>query len=93
MTMTPDIIRVCRSSLGITQGELAREVGVSSSFLSAIERYERVLTPTLERSILTALGLRHDDATEFSEAFEKLSKRIGGNKCTNLTEGKTFSTN
>jgi len=74
MKITPDNLKVIRTYLGITQGKLAHSVGVSSSFISAIERDERRLTATLERQIKEALGVSSQDIEEFIAAHAKLIK-------------------
>lgn len=73
MKLTPEILQEFRTNLGLTQGDLARRVGVSSSFLSSIERHERRLTPALESKILTAFQTSAEGLREFIEAFEKLN--------------------
>lgn len=78
MKLTPEELRVCRSSLGITQGDLARRAGISSSFLSAIERDERRMTSSLESRILAAFKVGEEDIREFVKAHEKLIRIAGG---------------
>lgn len=40
-------IKRFRQALGMTQGELCRDLGITTSMLSAVERGERRLTPTV----------------------------------------------
>ena len=72
MKLTPEKLQYIRTGLGITQGELARKVGVSSSFLSAIERDERRLTSALESKILFAFENTSNELREFIESYERL---------------------
>jgi transcriptional regulator with XRE-family HTH domain len=46
--MTAQDLRECRERLGLTQAELAREVGVRSDTLSRWERGERKIPKTVE---------------------------------------------
>ena len=78
MKLTPERLRECRSEFGITQGDLARIVGVSSSFLSAIERDERHLTPSLESRILAAFQARGAEMREFLASYDRVNKIAGG---------------
>ena len=78
MKLTPENLRITRTTLGITQGELARMVGVTNSFISAIERTERTLTPSLENRILVAFQVGNEEIQEFVEAYKRLTKHIGG---------------
>jgi len=83
MKLTPENLRICRTGLDITQGELARRLGVSSSFLSAIERNERRLTKAFEMKLLDALQTTEDDLIAFVEAYQKLN---GKGECRNDNE-------
>jgi len=45
--------------MGLTQGEVAKIAGCSTSYISAVERGERKLDrPIYKNAILTALGLK-----------------------------------
>lgn len=78
MKLTPETIRICRSNLGITQGTLAKRIGISGSLLGAIEREERILLPAVERRIREAFRITDNDITEFLAAHDKLNKIAGG---------------
>lgn len=73
MKLTPESMQKIRTNLGITQGDLARQVGVSTSFLSAIERNERRLTPKLEFEILEEFKAVSAELKVIIEAFEKIN--------------------
>lgn len=73
MKLTPESLRICRTGLNITQGELARRLGVSSSFLSAIERNERRLTVAFQAKLFAALQTTENDIKAFIDAYEKLN--------------------
>ena len=50
--MTKEEFRTCRDKLGLTQQEMAEELGFKSSMaISLIERGERRITPTVEKLI------------------------------------------
>jgi transcriptional regulator with XRE-family HTH domain len=53
--MTGEELRECRERLGMTQAELAREVGVRSDTLSRWERGERKIPKTVEILVLKYL--------------------------------------
>ncbi|WP_194841661.1 helix-turn-helix transcriptional regulator [Sporosarcina obsidiansis] len=72
MRLTPETLRQYRTRLGITQGDLARKVGVSSSFLSAVERDERHLTHSLEGRLLATFSESIQELTDFIEVHERL---------------------
>ncbi|WP_018130273.1 helix-turn-helix domain-containing protein [Effusibacillus pohliae] len=61
MRLTPKSIRIIRVHLGMTQLDLAKLTGLSSGFISAIEREDRKMQPHHEAAIRQAFGL--DDAT------------------------------
>lgn len=54
-------IRERRRALGITQAELARQVGISASYLNLIERNRRGIAGKRLKDIAEALGLRLAD--------------------------------
>lgn len=52
-------IKTARIKMGLTQGEVAKIAGCSTSYISAVERGERKLDrPIYKNAILTALGLK-----------------------------------
>jgi len=53
-------IRERRRSMGLTQADLARRVGVSPSYLNLIERNKRRISGKLLGSVADELGLRRD---------------------------------
>ncbi|MEK4085108.1 helix-turn-helix domain-containing protein [Psychrobacillus sp. FSL K6-1415] len=75
MKLTPESLQKIRTNLGITQGELARQVGVSSSFLSAIERNERRLTPRLEFEILEEFRAVSAELKVIIDEFDQLNEK------------------
>lgn len=54
-------IRERRRSLGITQVDLARRIGISASYLNLIERNKRRIAGPLLRRTAESLNLRHDE--------------------------------
>lgn len=83
MKLTPfgHEIRVIRMSLDLSLKEMAESIGVTSSYLSAIEFGERRLTDQHVNAILDFLGDRIS-----SEAKEKLLKLAGESKTIVNTE-------
>lgn len=75
MHLTPDIIRIVRINLGITQGRLARNAGVSPVLLSCIERDERQLTKQVADRIRAALPVNDERIAEIVEAHRKLNSK------------------
>lgn len=55
MKLNAHQIKQYREALGITQGELSRKLGISSSTLGAIEREERRLSDVVASSACSAL--------------------------------------
>lgn len=53
-------IRQCRQTAGMTQGELAKEAGVSTSFIGHIERGSRVSSVDTLVNIANALNVSTD---------------------------------
>ena len=53
-------IRQCRQAAGLTQGELAKEAGVSTSFIGHIERGSRVTSVDTLVNISNALKVSTD---------------------------------
>lgn len=75
MKLTPEIIRICRVNLGWSQSQLARKSGVSSPMIGAIEREDRVLSPSVERGIRSALPLSDDEISELVEVSRKVATK------------------
>jgi transcriptional regulator with XRE-family HTH domain len=76
-------IKLCRSRRGLSQGELAREVGLSVSYLSLIEQGKR--TPNLEILEAVAKGLKiplnvlvflASDKAELAEIDEAIAEKL-----------------
>jgi transcriptional regulator with XRE-family HTH domain len=55
LSRTGDAIRQARSARGISEAELAKDIGISKEFLSAMEAGQK--RPTLEILLLIALRL------------------------------------
>lgn len=66
-------IRQCRQSAGLTQGELAKEAGVSTSFIGHIERGSRVTSVDTLVNICNALNVSMDYllAASLNNNYEK----------------------
>jgi transcriptional regulator with XRE-family HTH domain len=62
--MTGEELRECRERLGLTQAELACEVGVRSDTLSRWERSERKIPKTVEILVLKYLLPQSGKAAE-----------------------------
>ncbi len=60
-------IMVRRAMLKMTQGRLARAVGINQSYISLIENGERQLTDDLLKKISEALGCKPDDLTKWQQ--------------------------
>ncbi len=66
--LTGTRIRARRNLRGLRQAELAREVGVSPSFLNLIEHNRRKVSPQLLDALATALGVSADALIEDTDA-------------------------
>ncbi|MBM7867323.1 helix-turn-helix domain-containing protein [Heliobacterium gestii] len=63
-TLTPESIRIIRTHLGLTQGQLARRSGISTALVSSIEREEKRLLSEVEQRIRSALAINDDTVEE-----------------------------
>lgn len=72
MNITPEVIRICRVNLGMSQYALARRVGVSGGLISAIERGDRPLTSPAAKAIRAAIPLSDSQIAELVEVNEKV---------------------
>lgn len=72
--MKSETIKECRDRLNITQGELARRTGISTSMMGAIERNERRLTKSMKQRIEQVFNEQVKEVSEFIEAYEKLNR-------------------
>ncbi|MTV50054.1 helix-turn-helix domain-containing protein [Heliobacillus mobilis] len=70
--LTPESIRIVRTHLGITQGQLARRSGISTSLVSSIEREEKRLLPEVEQRIRKALAISDDTVDEILKLHRKV---------------------
>ncbi|MEI2769524.1 MAG: helix-turn-helix transcriptional regulator [Candidatus Competibacter sp.] len=61
-------IVVRRAMLKMTQGRLARAVGINQSYISLLENGERPLTDDLLQKISAALGCKPEDLTKWQQA-------------------------
>lgn len=79
-------IRNRRLELGLTQGQLAREVGVSGSFIGHLERAEKI--PSVETMVrlcacmdmsldYLVLGIKRECDKEDCVLYEDLRKMLG----------------
>jgi DNA-binding Xre family transcriptional regulator len=68
MTDIGHAIMVRRAMLKMTQGRLARVVGINQSYISLIENGERPLTDDLLQKIAAALGCEPEDLTKWQQA-------------------------
>ena len=60
-------ITVRRAILKMTQGRLARAVGINQSYISLIENGERPLTDELLQKISTALGCKPEELSKWQQ--------------------------
>ncbi|SKA88716.1 helix-turn-helix transcriptional regulator [Sporosarcina newyorkensis] len=77
MQLTPEIIRICRTNLNMTQGHLARKVGISGALLGAIERDERHLTSSIAERVRAAFPVDDDAIAKIVEAYARLNNKMG----------------
>lgn len=63
-SLTGTRIRARRNLRGIRQADLAREIGISASFLNLIEHNRRKVKPDLLAAIASALGVAEDTLLE-----------------------------
>ena len=61
-----------RTSLGVTQADLAQRLGKPQSFVSKTERFERRIDPEEFRAIAAALGA--DPAREFGHVVDQINE-------------------
>jgi DNA-binding XRE family transcriptional regulator len=57
-------VRVWREHRGLTQRQLAKEAGISATYLSQIEAGKRAGSPKVLAALATVLGLAPDDLTD-----------------------------
>ena len=76
MKLTANQIKQYREALGITQGELSRKLGISSSTLGAIERKERQLSDVVASSACAALLEECRKVTAATEEILSLANAI-----------------
>lgn len=74
MNLTPEIIRICRVNIGMSQGKLARAAGISCPLLGAIERDERALMPHVASRIRAAIPLTDEQITDIVSAHRRVNK-------------------
>lgn len=77
MKLTPEVIRICRTNLNMTQGALARKAGISGALLGSIERDERFLTQSVTKSIREALPVSDEAIAKIVDAHDKLNNKSG----------------
>ncbi len=64
------IVRKMRIDLGITLKSMAESMGMTSSYLSAIETGKRAVTDKILESIVSYLAKNEDDATKLKDAAQ-----------------------
>ncbi|SMF91235.1 hypothetical protein SAMN05661091_5385 [Paenibacillus uliginis N3/975] len=75
MKLTSEIIRICRTNLGMSQGKLAREAGISCPLLGAIERDERALLPHVESRIRKSIPLTDGEIADLVSVYHRVNGR------------------
>lgn len=73
MRLTATEIKHYREALGLSQGQLAKEIGISPVMLGFIERGERTLSTAVAMNATQALCEASNHVLEVSEALRKLS--------------------
>lgn len=73
MTLTPEVIRICRVNLGMSQGHLARKAAVSCPLLGAIEREERALLPHVAERVRKAIPLTDAQIADIVAANRRIN--------------------
>lgn len=76
MKLSPDIIRICRVNLDLSQGQLAKRSNVSCPLMGAIEREERTITPDVERRIRAAIPLSDEEIAELVDVSKRVRSRL-----------------
>jgi len=76
MFLNGDIVRLVRTALKMTVEQLAEQARISTSLLSAIERGERKLTPTVESRLRLAIQLNDEELKQLAE----IQRRIRGER-------------
>lgn len=73
MTLTPEVIRICRVNLGMSQGQLARKAEISCPLLGAIEREDRALLPHVAKRIRAAIPLTDEQIIDIVDAHRRVN--------------------
>ncbi|MNP18137.1 hypothetical protein D3C76_1105970 [compost metagenome] len=73
MTLTPEVIRICRVNLGMSQGQLARKAAISCPLLGAIEREDRALLPHVSDRIRKAIPLTDAQIADIVAANRRIN--------------------
>lgn len=63
-----------RKAKGITQGDLAKKLGISSPYLHQLERGLRNITMERQEQIAQALGVDPRDLVDFSSSDEQIEQ-------------------
>lgn len=73
MNLTPEVIRICRVNIGMSQGRLAKKAGISCPLLGAIEREERAILPHVASKIRAAIPLTDDQIIDIVDAHRRVN--------------------
>lgn len=73
MTLTPEVIRICRVNLGLSQGQLARKASISCTLLGAIEREDRALLPHVAEKVREAIPLTDEQISDIVTANRRIN--------------------
>ncbi|TCP59989.1 helix-turn-helix protein [Heliophilum fasciatum] len=90
--LTPKIIRIVRTHLDLTQAQVARRSGVSTSLISAIERREKRLMPEVEQRIGDALAVSDDIVHEILLLHHRVTAANDGNDVHGTGDSEVDST-
>lgn len=74
MTLTPEVIRICRVNLGMSQGQLAKKAEISCPLLGAIEREDRALLPHVAKRIREAIPLTDEQIADIVAANRRINR-------------------
>lgn len=86
--MQPDELKQLRKAAGLTQGELANQVGLSQGYIGEMERGEKQIQPKIERvisekirlqQVMNRLVLERDDLLRQAEDLERDNGLFGAN--------------
>lgn len=76
MSLTANQIKYYRETFGLTQGELAKRIGITPVMLGFIERGERTLSRSVAERAATALLEASQEVKAASEEIQSLADAL-----------------